>query len=371
MMKRRPFLSAVGGFGVGAAVPGAIRAQPAPYKLGVTIALTGPLAPFFAEAKYALVVAAEDVNRSGGIKGRSLQLLFEDSKGTPEAGIAAMRKLVQVDGVPALMSTLTNVINAQIPLSDQLKVPVMSTIETPGILGKSWGVFAHSATIGEVAPHISAYWKRTGMQKIYGFMPDNGYGHFLDPILRQIATEAGSQYDSALLDLGQTDYRGLMARARDDGPQGIIISVQGSTIEGSVIRQLREMNITAPVFIVSNSYADANWRASAGPYAEGVIFTGLNVDMRTSPGFVKAFRGKTGGSSPTQQAAQMYDVIKMLAFAIERVGTDSVAIRDQIATIKNVPSVFGGTITMGADHYTIPSGIGLWQVQRGALAKVG
>lgn len=369
MMKRRSFLGAVAAVGVG--VPRAVYAQAAPYKLGVNVALTGPLASFFADAKYAMVIAAEDVNRAGGIKGRPLQLLFEDSKGTPEAGIAAMRKLVQVDGVPGVMATLTNVINALVPLSDQLRVPVLSTIETPGILGKSWGVFAHSANIGEVGPHIIAYWKRTGVKKAYSFLPDNGYGRFLDPVMRQLATDAGAQYESALLDLGQTDYRGLIARMRDSGAQSIFISVSGSAVEGTVIRQLRELNITTPVIIGSNTYGDRQWRASTGPYAEGVTFTGLNIDVRTNRQFFKAYRDRTGGSEPVPQAAQMYDVIKIFASAIERVGPDSAAIRDQIANLKNFPSVFGGTVTMGADHYTVPSGIGLWQVQRGVLVKVG
>lgn len=370
-MLRRSFVTASLGATALGITPAAVRAQSGPYKVGVTIALTGPLAPFFAEAKYAMIVAQEDINRAGGVKGRRLELLIEDSKGSPEDGIAAMRKLVQIDGVPGLMSTLTNVVGAQMTLSNQLKVPVMSTIETPGILGKSWGVFAHSANIGEVAPHMSNYWKRTGTKNLFGLLPDNGYGRFLDPVIRQIATDAGARYESVLLDLGQTDYRGVIARVRDSAPQAIFISIQGSSIEGAVIRQLRELNVTAPVMIGSNSYADAQWRASTGPYAEGVVFTGLNVDSRTSPQFVKAYRAKTGGSSPTPQAAQMYDVIKVLAFAIGRVGADSVAIRDQIANLKDFPSVFGGTVSMGADHYTIPSGIGLWQVQRGMLVKVG
>jgi len=43
-------------------------------------------------------------------------LVIEDSKGTPEAGVAAMRRVVDVDKVPVVLTGFTNVITAQMPL---------------------------------------------------------------------------------------------------------------------------------------------------------------------------------------------------------------------------------------------------------------
>lgn len=70
-----------------------------PYKIGVTFPLTGPLTTSGTQYVPAAEVAVSHVNRAGGIHGHPLQLVVEDSLGTPEGGIAAMRKLVQVDGV--------------------------------------------------------------------------------------------------------------------------------------------------------------------------------------------------------------------------------------------------------------------------------
>jgi hypothetical protein len=65
----------------------------------------------------------------------------------------------------------------------------------------------------------------------------------------------------------------------------------------------------------------------------------------------------------------MYDIIRMYANAIGRGGYEGEAIRNNIASLKGVPSVFGGTITMGADHYTIPAAVGLWRADHGKLVK--
>src|SRR5580692_4265040 len=110
-------------------------AQPAnPYKLGMTYPLTGPQAAIAAEYVPAVQLAIADVNRHGGVKGHPLQLVTEDSQGSPQAGVAAMRKLVQVDGVQAIMTIYTNVVTAQIPLAEQLKVPILAPVQSPDLM---------------------------------------------------------------------------------------------------------------------------------------------------------------------------------------------------------------------------------------------
>lgn len=78
---------------------GALAQTREPYKIGMTWPLTGPLASSGLEYMPGAEVAVVHVNRAGGINGHPLQLDVEDSQGTPQGGVAAMRKLVQVDGV--------------------------------------------------------------------------------------------------------------------------------------------------------------------------------------------------------------------------------------------------------------------------------
>src|ERR1700722_6307761 len=98
-------------------------ARLAPYKIGLTYPLTGP---FATNAEYilpAIQLAVDEINRNGGVKGHPLGLLPEDTQATPAGGIEAMRKVVQVNGVQAVMSIYTNVVLAQVPLADQLRIP--------------------------------------------------------------------------------------------------------------------------------------------------------------------------------------------------------------------------------------------------------
>src|ERR1700687_4617092 len=80
-----------------------------PRKIGLTAALTGPFATISVEYITAYQLAVQHVNEDGGIKGRPVTLLLEDSKANPADGIAAMRKLAQVDGVEGIITFLTGV----------------------------------------------------------------------------------------------------------------------------------------------------------------------------------------------------------------------------------------------------------------------
>src|SRR5258708_1707659 len=111
-------------------VPAAAAAQASrePYKIGFTYPLTGSLAQLGIDQLAAARLAAATINRAGGVKGHPLLLVLEDTQGTPQGGVTAMRKLVQVDGVAAIATVFTNVVTAQMPLGDQLKVPTLSTV---------------------------------------------------------------------------------------------------------------------------------------------------------------------------------------------------------------------------------------------------
>jgi branched-chain amino acid transport system substrate-binding protein len=74
-------------------------------------------------------MAAADVNARGGVLGgRKIELVIEDDAGTPEKGVAGMRKLASQDRVVAVVGQFhSSVMGAVQDLAEQLKIPVFST----------------------------------------------------------------------------------------------------------------------------------------------------------------------------------------------------------------------------------------------------
>jgi len=84
---------------------GAWAQSNAPIPLGAVLPLTGaggPYGPIMAKVIQGVV---DEVNAAGGVLGRQINLLIEDSQTNPEAGVRAARKLVEVNKVSAIMGT--------------------------------------------------------------------------------------------------------------------------------------------------------------------------------------------------------------------------------------------------------------------------
>jgi branched-chain amino acid transport system substrate-binding protein len=341
----------------------------APYKIGMTYPMTGPQAAVIAEYLPAAELGIADVNRHGGVKGHPLQLITEDTQSSPQGGVAAMRKLAQVDGVQAIMTIYTNVVTAQIPLAEQLKVPILAPVQAPGLMTNAQYGFAHAVGFADVQGVITEYWRNAHAKHVWALLSNNAYGQGISPAARTAARNAGAEYNETFADLDATDFRGLLTRVKDANPDQILVTLQGAPAEGAIIKQVRELGIAAPILDPADLYQSRVWRSGVGPYSEGMLFAGFFVDPAISGDFVRTFRNRVG-SEPGFDTAMIYDQVKMFAYAIERGGYNGTAIRDALLTLRGVPSTLGGTITMKPDHTTQMTGVGLWQVKRGKLTPV-
>ena len=77
----------------------------APFRIGVMESLTGPGESYGAVANHAKLMAADEINAAGGVNGRTLELVVEDSGCTAKDAVAAYKKLTEVDGVKIILGT--------------------------------------------------------------------------------------------------------------------------------------------------------------------------------------------------------------------------------------------------------------------------
>jgi branched-chain amino acid transport system substrate-binding protein len=117
-----------------AAVAAVMLVVPAFAQAPVKIGVLTPLSPPGDSAAGQLIVrgakmGAEELNAQGGILGgRKIELVIEDDAGTPEKGVAGLRKLASQDKVAAVIGQFhSSVMEATQDLAEQLKVPIFST----------------------------------------------------------------------------------------------------------------------------------------------------------------------------------------------------------------------------------------------------
>ena len=339
-----------------------------PYKIGVTFPLTGPQAAWGTLLVPAVEMGVQDVNDAGGVSGRPLSLVVEDSKGDPQAAVAAMRKVVQVDRVPVVQTIFTNVVTAQMTLADQLKVPIISTIEAPGLTDRSPYNFANSVTMADVLPLHSQHWQNQGYMKMFAFLPNTSIGEIYSPLLKGEAEKLGIQYDEARFKLGETDFRGLVSRAKDFGPDMIITAGHGTIDEANIMRQARELGIQVPLYGSCGCITAKSYREAMGELAEGFTFTTLKYDPQAAEKFITAYRQKMG-FDPDYAALENYDIVFMIRDAIARGGYTGDGIQKALSEIKDFQSIGGGTISMGPNRQTKQT-VAMYQIRNGQVTEI-
>ena len=358
------------GAGALALSPFAARAQQAsgaPYKIGVTYPLSGPQGAWGQLIVPAIEIAVAHANAAGGVNGRPLALVVEDSKGNPEAAVSAMRKVVQVDGVQAILTIFTNVVSAQMPLAQQFKVPLLSPVEAPGLTAKSdhW-VFAHSSLLSRNLPLLEQRWKNKGVKRIFGFYPNTPISPYGSGLIQAAADRIGAVHENVLFKLGDSDFRSLIIRGKAFNPDAIMIWGHGTPDEGVIMKQARELGVTTQMYNGSATPTVKSYREAAGKAMDGLIYSGFKYDRASAQRLIDDYKAKLG-FEPDFAALEVYDMINMVAAGIKANGYDGEGIRKHIASLKDFRSVGGGLVSMDADGQT-ENPVGLYLVKDGEKA---
>jgi branched-chain amino acid transport system substrate-binding protein len=328
-----------------------------PYKIGVTYPLSGPQGAWGQLALPAMEIAVQHVNEAGGIKGRPLELIIEDTKGNPEGAVSAMRKVVQVDRVQVIMTIFTNVVSAQMPLAEQFKVPLMTPIEAPGLVANSRWAFAHSPVLSKTLPLVTDHWQKQKVKRVFAFLPNTPISKLASPIIKEATQKLGIEYDEALFKLGDTDFRGLITRAKSFNPDAIFIFGHGTPDEGVIMKQVRELGMNTQMYNGCACVTVKSYREAAGKAAEGVIFSGFAYDRAAARKLADPYKARMG-FDPDYAGLEIYDMIYMIAEAIGKHGYTGDGIRQGLTEIKNFKSIGGGIVSMAEDRQSdVPIGI--------------
>ena len=100
-----------------------------PIKIGVASLMTGDFAVVGENIRDTAILAVDEINQKGGIDGRTVELVIEDSKCDSKTGLSAVSKLINVDKVKYIVGGMcSNGTIAAAPLANQDKVIIMTPV---------------------------------------------------------------------------------------------------------------------------------------------------------------------------------------------------------------------------------------------------
>ena len=96
-----------------------------PIKIGAILPLSGAAAFWGENVINGMNLAVEEINNSGGVDGRLIKVIAEDSKADVKEGVNAANKLLNIDNVFTLITHTTAVSNAVVPLTEARQMPAI------------------------------------------------------------------------------------------------------------------------------------------------------------------------------------------------------------------------------------------------------
>lgn len=318
-----------------------------PIKVGAVFILSGTNAGYGQAQKPGVELAAETINKAGGIDGRPIEVIFEDSQGSADEAVKAVRKLIDKDQVVAVIGpTLSGEMQKAGPIANEAGVPILGVSTTAnGITDIGTYVFRNSLPEANVLPLTTAKAMAKHNLKNVALMwaandaiSVGGYNIFKEEIPKagmNIVAEASFQ-------VKDTDFSAQLTQVLAKKPDGIFVSslYQEAAL---LMVQARKAGYTGP-FIGGNGFNSPALIEVAKESAEGAIvgspwFPG--AESKLVKDFVAAYTAKMG-KAPDQFAAQAHDGMLILGEALKNAkSTDHDKVRDAMAAIKNFEGVTG------------------------------
>ena len=315
--------------------------------IGVVLPVTGRLASAFGvPIGTGFELALEDIN-SSQLGGRSIKLIIEDDQSTVEGVVDAYKKLIQQDGVPVILGPATSTqTQAAFPIAQENGVVGFSpTSAARGLSAIGDFVFRAALTTDVLIPSGIETTSAKFGYKTAATMYDESdvFSTDSDEAVREAFAANGVEVlITETFQGGDTDFTAQLTRIRNANPDIIFISSLSPEKPG-ILMQGRQLGIPNSVPFVMRTLTIADVQA-AGEAAEGAItFVGWasTADTPGNSAFVQNYRAKYG-VEPSNYAARAYAGLHILAGAIANVeSTDSIAIRDALANITDLDTVFG------------------------------
>lgn len=353
MISRRALTRSMAATLILAAAAGvSVAAEPAgePILLGVSGPLTGPNAQYGAQWRQGFDLALEQINGAGGIKGRPLRYVFEDTQSDPKQTVAVAQKFVADKRIVAELGDFASPASmAASPIYQRAGLVQFGfTNSHPNFTKAGDFIWSNSVSQADEQPLNAAYAvKRLGFKRIAVLHLNTDWGRTSKDHFVAAAKELGAEVVAAEGYLPEEkDFRSTLVRVRDANPDGLFL-VSYYADAALIVRQARQTGLTVPAAASSSIYSP-KFVELGGDASEGVFTAARFFPEDPRPevqSFVSAFKAKYG-REPDAFNAYAYDTVILFGQVLrEAPDLERKTIRDTLAKVKDVPSVIYGKAT--------------------------
>lgn len=338
-MTRRSLL---GGAAAILATPAVLRAQTGAIRLGALTPLTGVGGTYGPSMRDAVAGVIAQVNAAGGVLGREILLVSEDTQTSPEAAVRAARKLIGVDGVSAIIGTwASSVTTAVAPLCWESRTMLFTVSGADSITR-----LPHAGFIARTQPNsklqiqvAGEFMVAEGGRNFAWVGPQTPFAQSSIDILKGIADANGLPFASLIYEADKSTYRSEVDQILRGDPDFIMLggyAADSTVLLRDIWQAGYEARLIGPAYAINATVLGA----LPAEVTEGV-FTWEGAPAIGSEAFAKV-QAILGVQDVDPYSAQTYDhaSLAVLSMAAAGAGTGD-GMRSSLRTISQ-----GGATTV-------------------------
>ncbi|MFM0658435.1 substrate-binding protein [Paraburkholderia sediminicola] len=343
-----------------------------PIKIGVAVGLSGANSVVAPAVVQSSQLAVDEINASGGILGRKVELEIADDASGAVGAQKAYDTLVFQKNVDAIVSMETSAArNAALPIVARGKKPFIYTSFYEGRSCSPWMYVNGWVPEQQVAPVVDYFEKSKGAKSFYLVGNDYAFGRgMLEFTKKYIEQHGGKVIGEEYLPIDGTDWTPILSKIRSAHPDALISATAGGAPNVALAKQLKGSGLTLPY---GNLAIDEGTAKSMGDVATGIYMSGSYLTSIKTPEnekFLAAMDKRFGKDvkTPNELSEPQYEAFFLYKAAVEKVGST-----DPVKVIKALDQVSfdgpRGPVEMDKSRHT-PLAMRLGQIQADGSVKI-
>jgi branched-chain amino acid transport system substrate-binding protein len=294
-------------------------------------------------------LAVQEINKSGGVLGRKLQIIERDDEAKNERGVQIAEELINKEKVAAVVGYInTGVSLASQRFFQEAKIPVMNNVATGSVVTHQFPkdadnyVFRNAAADNIQSPMIvDEAITRRGFKKVAILADSTNYGQLgREDLENALAAKGIKPVAEEKFNIKDVDMTAQLLKAKAAGAEVVLTYGIGPEL-AQIANGMTKLGWKVPL-IGSWTLSMANFIDNAGPGGEGARMPQTFIQEPNTPkrkafidAYLKTFKPKNNRIDSPVSAAQGYDSIYLLAAAIKQANsTDGPKIREALENLK-------------------------------------
>jgi ABC-type branched-subunit amino acid transport system substrate-binding protein len=367
-------------------------------KIGALMPMTGDLQAYGEANVNGIRLAEKLINEAGGVNGGTVTVSVADTQTNPQAGVDAAQKLVNVDGVNAIVGPMASGVTIPVAtsvtsregvlsISPSATSPTVTTLDDNGFLFRT----APSDAFQGVA--LARLVASKGTEKVAIVFVNNDYGQGLADAFEE--NFSGTVTAKLPYQPGQASYRGELQSAANGDPEALLLIAypENGVV---IIRQALEGGYFEQFIFTDGMKAPDVIEQIGAEYLNTAYGTStIAVESQQLDDFRSAYEAEYGEVPPLPYIDSGFDATMLIALAAAKAGaSDRSAIRDALVEVAAPPGDVVGPgdfakalelIAAGTDinyegaagsqdfdgNGDVPGIIGEWTMENGQINDVG